>query len=302
MTTVAPAWDHYRTFLAVLSEGSLSGAARRLGLKQPTAGRHIDALEANLGVPLFTRGRDGLTPTEAAIELKPLAENMASIAAAIVRASSAAAREVRGTVRISASDMIGSQVLPPILAQLRTEHSGLSVELVLTNRVDDLLRREADIAVRMVRPKQEALYARRIGDIVLGLHAHKAYLARRGTPSSVVDLAGHDLVGFDRDTAFIRVLRDHGLPLRREQFAFRADSDIAHFAMIAAGCGIGVCQIGLALRNPDIVRVLPRTFAYPLETWVVMHEDQRNTQRCRVTFDALVKGLTDFVKPRGRSR
>jgi DNA-binding transcriptional LysR family regulator len=302
MTESAPSWDHYRSFLAVLRGGSLSAAARTLGLKQPTVGRHIDALEETLRVPLFTRGRDGLAPTDAAIELKPLAENMASIADALVRTSSAAAADVRGTVRISASDMIGSQVLPPILAKLHRAHPGLTVELVLNNRVDDLLRREADIAVRMVQPKQAALVARRIGDIVLGLHAHRDYLKRRGTPQSIADLADHDLIGFDVNTAFVRVLREYGLPLRREQFALRTDSDIAQLAAIAAGHGIGVCQVNLARRNPDLVPVLAKAFAYPLQTWVVMHEDLRNAARCRVAFDALTDGLTEYVKPRAARR
>jgi len=301
MAEPVPSWDHYRSFLAVLRGGSLSAAARTLGLKQPTIGRHIDALEETLRVPLFTRGRDGLAPTEAAIELRPLAENMASIADAMVRASSATAQEVRGTVRISASDMIGSQVLPPILADLHRKHPGLTVELVLSNRVDDLLRREADIAVRMVQPKQAALIARRIGNIVLGFHAHRDYLKRHGTPLSIGDLAGHDLIGFDTNPIFIRVMHEYGLPLRREQFVLRTDSDIAQFAAIAAGHGIGVCQVDLARRNPDLVRVLAKAFAYPLETWVVMHQDQRNARRCRVTFDALAKGIADYIKPRGRS-
>lgn len=301
METTEPSWDHYRSFLAVLREGSLSAAARILALKQPTVGRHIDALEETLGVPLFTRGRDGLTPTEAALELKPLAENMASIAEAMVRASSAASQEVRGTVRISASDMVGSHVLPPILAQLRAAYPRLSVELVLSNRVDDLLRREADIAVRMVQPKQDALLARRVGDIMLGFHAHRDYLARRGTPQNIADLAGHDLIGYDRNPIFIRVMRDFGLTLKREDFALRTDSDSMQFAAIAAGHGIGVCQSALAQRYPGLVRLLPKAFAYPLETWVVMHEDQRNARRCRVTFDALVEGLSDYIKPaRGR--
>jgi DNA-binding transcriptional LysR family regulator len=297
MDETTASWDHYRSFLAVLQEGSLSGAARALGLRQPTIGRHIDALEASLSAPLFTRARDGLTPTEAALELRPLAETMASMAEAMVRTASAPPGDVRGSVRISASDMIGSEVLPPILAKLRRAYPKLAVELVLSNRVDDLLRQEADIAVRMMRPQQGALLARRVGVIELGFFARADYLDRYGTPKTLADLRDHAVIGFDRENAFIRSLRDRGLTLKREQFALRTDSDIAHFACIRAGVGIGICQVGLARRHADLVRVLPKAFPYPLETWVAMHEDLRPAQRCRVTFDALVEGLNDYIKP-----
>lgn len=235
MNEAAASWDHYRSFLAVLQEGSLSGAARALGLRQPTIGRHIDALEASLAAPLFTRARDGLTPTETALELRPLAETMASMAEAMVRRASAPPGDVRGSVRISASDMVGSEVLPPILAKLRRAYPKLAVELVLSNRVDDLLRQEADIAVRMVRPQQGALLARRVGVIELGFFARADYLDRHGTPETLADLRDHAVIGFDRENAFIRTLRDRGLTLKREQFALRTDSDIAHFACIRAG-------------------------------------------------------------------
>lgn len=289
-------WDHYRSFLAVLREGSLSGAARALGLRQPTVGRHIDALEAQLAAPLFTRARNGLTATEAALELRPYAETMAAMANAMVRATSGPAGELRGTVRISASDMIGAEVLPPILSELRRAHPGLAIELVLTNRLDDLLRREADIAVRMVRPQQGALIARRVGNIELGFHARSDYLALNGTPKTFADLARHALIGFDHDNRYVRLLRAKGLAIKREQFALRTDSDTAHFACIRAGVGIGICQVGLARRDPALVRVLPKAFTYPLDTWVAMHEDLRPALRCRIAFDALVDGLMDYVR------
>lgn len=291
-------WDLYRTFLAVLQEGSLSGAARLLDLKQPTIGRHIDALEGILGVPLFTRSRDGVSATDAALELRPYAENMASLADAITRTASAPLDVVRGSIRISASEVVGAEVLPPILTHLRKTYPDLAIELVLSNRADDLLRREADIAVRMFRPKQEALIARRIGDIGLGLHAHQDYLDRQGIPKTMADLRDHTLIGFDKENAFIRSLNGKGITLRREMFAFRTDSDLAQLAAIRAGYGIGVCQTALAQRNPDLVRVLPKTFEFLLETWVVMHEDLRNARRCRVVFDALADGLAGYIKPR----
>ena len=165
-------WDLYRSFLGVLREGSLSGAARALGITQPTAGRHIAALEEVLGTALFTRSQAGLMPTEVAAGLRAYAEAMESTAAALERAATGHGEDVRGVVRISASEVIGVEVLPPILARLRERNPELKVELVVTNQVQDLLRREADIAVRMMRPRQEQLVARRVGQITLGLHAH----------------------------------------------------------------------------------------------------------------------------------
>lgn len=294
-----PGWDLYRSFLAVLHEGSLSGAARALGLAQPTVGRHVEALEQGLGVALFTRSGQGFAPTGAALELRPHAEAMEASAAALLRAASGRGSEARGTVRITASEVVGAEVLPPVLARLRRDHPGLVVELALSNRTEDLLRRDADIAVRMVRPAQGALVARRLGTIELGLHAHRSYVDRCGAPAAVDDLRSHALIGFDRETAFIRGLRADGVPLRREAFALRTDSDLAQLAAIRAGCGIGVCQVGLARRDPALVRVLPEAFSAALETWLAMHADQRASRRCRVAFDALAAGLAEYVASAG---
>ena len=286
-------WELYRSFLGVLQEGSLSGAARSLGIAQPTVGRHISELEKSLGLPLFTRSQTGLLPTEAALALRSHAEAMNSTAASLRRAAESHGEGVKGTVRISASEVIGAEVLPPILAKLRQKHPQLKVEVVLTNRVQDLLRREADIAVRMTNPKQDVLIARRVADVLLGLHAHKDYLAQQGTPKIPTDLAHHSLIGFDEETPFIRAARRVLPAWTRESFSLRTDSDLAQLAMIRAGCGIGVCQVALAKRDPSLVRVLARHLDFKLETWVTMHEDLRGSPRCKVTFDALVKALCE---------
>jgi DNA-binding transcriptional LysR family regulator len=293
--TTDSSWEFYRTFLAVLQEGSLSGAARALDIAQPTVGRHIAALEKSLGVALFTRSQTGLLPTEAAQSLRSLAESMQSAVASLERAAASQGTGVRGTVRVTASEIVGVEVLPPIVTTLRNQYPELTVELVLTNRVQDLLTREADIAVRMVRPRQELLVARRIGQIKLGLHAHRAYLARHGTPQTTADLTGHALIGFDQPTAFIRNAAKAFSGWRREAFAVRTDSDLAHLALIRAGAGIGVCQTAIARRDEAIVRVLPKHYSLPMETWITMHEDLRSSPRCRATFDALVKGLQSHV-------
>jgi DNA-binding transcriptional LysR family regulator len=288
-------WELYRSFLAVLKEGSLSGAARALGVAQPTVGRHVAALEKSLRLALFTRSQTGLIPTDAALSLRSFAESMQSTAAALERAAASQGAGVRGTVRMTASDVIGVEVLPPIVAALRDSHPDLTVELVLSDRVQDLLRREADIAVRMVRPRQELLVARRIGQIEVGLHAHQRYLAQHGTPRSVADLAKHSLIGFDQATAFVRNASKAFAGWRREAFAIRTDSDLAHLALIRSGAGIGACQAPIARRDDALVRILPKQFSLPLETWVTMHQDLRDSPRCRVTFDALVKGLQRHV-------
>jgi DNA-binding transcriptional LysR family regulator len=290
-------WELYRSFLAVLKEGSLSGAARALGVAQPTVGRHVAALEKSLRLALFTRSQTGLIPTDAALSLRSFAESMQSTAAALERAAASQGAGVRGTVRVTASDVIGVEVLPPIVAALRDSHPDLSVELVLSNRVQDLLRREADIAVRMVRPRQELLVARRIGQIEVGLHAHQRYLAQYGTPRSVADLAKHSLIGFDQATAFVRNASKAFAGWRREAFAIRTDSDLAQLALIRSGAGIGACQVPIARRDDALVRILPKQFSLPLETWVTLHQDLRDSPRCRVTFDALVKGLQRHVTP-----
>jgi DNA-binding transcriptional LysR family regulator len=287
-------WELYRSFLGVLREGSLSGAARALGITQPTVGRHISALEDSLGLALFTRSQTGLLPTEAAIALRPYAEEMRSTADALRRTADSQGEGVKGTVRVSASEVVSVEVLPPILARLRQAHPLLTIELVVTNRVQDLLQREADIAVRMTQPRQELLIARRIGVVALGFFAHRSYLARHGTPRTMPDLAQHALIGFDQETPFLRAARKAIPEWSRESFALRTDSDVAHVALIRAGCGIGVCQVALAKRNADLVRVLPK-FELELDTWVTMHEDLRSSPRCRITFDALVKGLTAYV-------
>ncbi len=290
-----PNWDLYRSFLAVLEAGSLSAAARELGLAQPTLGRHIDALEAALGYALFVRSQHGYLPTEAALQLNPYAQSLAALASAFLRAASGKDDEPRGTVRVTASEIVACELLPPILADLHQRYPGLQIELAVTNRAQDLLRREADIAVRMLRPAQEALVARRVGAIELGLHAHRDYLARRGTPATLTELRTHALIGYDHENAFIRSIKHHLGDLTRSMFALRTDSDLAHLAAIRAGFGIGICQVGLAARAPELVRVLPDTFSFALDTWVAMHEDLRDSKRCAVVFSAVADGLASYI-------
>jgi DNA-binding transcriptional LysR family regulator len=300
MTNAKPSdigWELYRSYLSVLQEGSLSGAARAMGITQPTVGRHIAALESALGVVLFTRSQLGLLPTEAARALEPFAQAMRASAAALLRAAEGQGAGIQGTVRITASEVIGVEVLPPILSQLQATYPKLTLELVLTNRVQDLLQREADIAVRMTQPKQDQLIARHVGQVQIGFHAHKKYLRKRGTPKVLGDLAQHALIGFDQETPFVRAARKDFPLWQRDAFAWRTDSDVGQLALIRAGCGIGICQVPLAARNPQLVHLLANDLALGLDTWLTMHEDLRNTPRCKVTFDALLVGLQSYMAP-----
>ncbi len=163
---------------------------------------------------------------------------------------------------------------------------------MLSNRVQDLLHREADVAVRMVRPTQNALVARRVGTIEVGLHARSDYLERRGTPDTVDELAGHTLIGVDRFAPHVRRIAASLPWIETIGFGLRTDSDLAQLALIRAGAGIGFCQAGLAAREPPLVRVLETAVSVPLETWITMHEDLRASVRCRIVFDALVAGLS----------
>ncbi len=291
-------WDELRTFVEVARDGSLSGAARRLGLTQPTVGRHIDALERALGLSLFTRSPRGLTPTPAAAALEPHVEAMAAAATALARAASGEAAAEHGAVRVTASEVVGCEVLPPMLAAFRAAHPGIAIELALTNRNEDLARRDADIAVRMVRPTQSGLVARRIGASRIRFYAHRDYLVRFGEPSSLADLAGHCLIGFDHDSRTFRAAGEIGQSLTREDFRFRCDNDLAQLAALRAGVGIGGCQENIARRTPELVAVLPNAFDYALDVWLVMHKDLKATRRVRLLFDHLATGLGDYVKGR----
>jgi DNA-binding transcriptional LysR family regulator len=291
-----PGWELYRTFAEVMRTGSLSAAAQRLGLSQPTASRHIQALESALGLILFTRSPQGLSPTSAAVDILPHAEAMSLAAAALLRAASGEAESPRGTVRLTASEIMGCEVMPPILAEFRALYPEIDLELALSNRNQDLLRREADIAVRMARPTQQAMVARRIGKSPIGLFAHRSYAEAHGLPLTPSDLRRHCLIGFDADDHSLRSVGAAGASITRDMFRFRCDSDLGQLAALRAGVGIGGCQFAIARKNPELVPVLGDSMLFELEIWLVMHEDFKSTRRVRVLFDYLAGALLGFVK------
>ncbi|MDE2109819.1 MAG: LysR family transcriptional regulator [Alphaproteobacteria bacterium] len=288
-------WEMYRSFLGVVRHGSLSAAARVLGLTQPTLGRHIDALETALGITLFMRSQHGLMPTQAALGLAPHAEAMAAAADALARASTGEAGALRGTVRLTASEIVGVEILPPMLTDFRAAHPNIDIELSLSNRNQDLLRRDADIAVRMIAPVQKALVARKLGKLAVGLFAHRRYLAGHGMPPSLGALSGHTLIGFDADAGAIGAMRQTGLPITRDLFALRTDSDHAQLAHLRAGFGIGGCQLGIAAREADLVPVLAEEFRFDLEVWLVSHAALRGSRRVRLLYDHLARALRTYI-------
>lgn len=291
-------WNLYRTFLHVLRAGSLSGAARTLGMSQPTVGRHIETLEALLGAALFTRSTDGLVPTTVAQHIAVSVQAMSSLSGAIAREAAADADAMQGTVRITASELVGVEVLPPMLAQLRETYPDLTVELSLSNQNEDILRGAADIAVRMARPEQLALVATKIGVVPIGLYAHRRYVERHGLPSSPQELPQHALIGYDSDTTQLDAARAMGIPLTREHFALRSDSEHAQLAALRAGIGICPCQHGIARRDADLIAVLPDAIHVTLDMWLVLHEDLRGNRRVKQVYDALAQQLGQYVGTR----
>ena len=289
------AWDDQRAFLAVLEEGSLSGAARHMGVAQPTVRARIEAMERALGTVLFTRSANGLVPTEQARALGEFARSMARASGAFVRAASASQGEAAGVVRLSVSEFVGVEVLPPMLAGLRGRHPGLVVEVALSNAAADLLEQEVDIAVRMHPSRQAALVARKVGAIPLGLFAHADYLARRGRPETPGDLLTHDLIGSDRARADIQLASTLHPDLSRERFVVRTDSHPAQLAAARAGLGIAVVQRPVGLADPFLRPVLPAVTVASLDTWIVTHENLRGLPRVRAVFDHLVEAFTLFI-------
>lgn len=288
-------WSLLRSFLAVIQTGSLSGAAATLQLTQPTLGRHIDQLEEQLGAVLFTRSRMGLQPTDQARALVPHAEAMAAASAALLRTAKGTGPETRGTVRLTASEIMGTEVLPPMIAAFRMAHPGIEIELQLSDIQQDMLRRDADIALRMVRPSQTQLIARKLGVAHVHLYATREFLSRHGEPTCFEDLRTLPIIGYDANLRAIEYMRRENLEITRDIFTVRCDSEPGQLALLRAGAGIGGCQVGIARRNSELQPVLPDLVGFPMEMWLATHEDLRNDPRVRALFDFLSIGLQEYA-------
>ena len=284
-------WSLVRSFLAVLEKGSLLAASRDLQLSQPTIGRHVAELESQLGLVLFDRNGRGLLPTEAAYHLAESARIMQSGADQLARNVMGADLGASGTVRITASQPVSCYVLPPLLAQMRLSLPDVQVELVASNEVSNLLRREADIAVRMVQPQQACIIARRVGKVTLRACAHQDYLRRRGVPRQPNDLLAHDLIGGDRNDDTLKGFAAQGLVVGREQFAFRADDLIVVWQAVRAGLGVGFVSEHLIRSDPAVIPVLPKLKIEPLPVWLAVHKEIRTSKRIRAVYDFLADAL-----------
>lgn len=285
----SPDWDLYRYFLAVLDSGSLSAAARQLLSTQSTVSRQIARLERQLGVSLFTRSPEGLLPTDAAQRLREPAQAMAQAVAALQQGAQDSAEH--RVLRITVPEVVGVEVLTPLLASYLQAHPCVQLQLSIAEQNEDLLRREADLAVRMTPPLQAALLARRLGSSQVSLYAHRDYVARHGMPQTRAELAAHRLIGYDRNLALHGHWQAQGFPLAAPALAFRSDCAMARLAALRAGLGIGLCHAALAQREPNLLALAPELFAFELGVWVVMHEDQRQHQELKRLFDYLAEQL-----------
>jgi DNA-binding transcriptional LysR family regulator len=284
-------WALVKSFLAVLDAGSLMGAARRLGAQQPTLGRHVAELEAQLGTPLFERTGRGVVPTLAALAVADAARQMEDGALALQRALATQRSAETGTVRIAASQVSATWLLPPVIAALQVEMPGVVIELVASNQLSNLLRREADIAVRMVRPAQASLVARKLGEVAICAAAHESYLARHGTPRKPHDLMQHRLIGYDRDDTIERGFAALGLPLTRGHFALRTDDQVAYGQLVASGAGVGFIARYNVRHLPGVVALLPQLAIPPLQCWLAVHREIRSNRVIRRAFDYLAEAV-----------
>jgi len=274
-------WELIRSFLAVTECGSLSAAARQLGVSQPTLSRDIQSLETSTGLNLFQRSTQGLALTSEGFKLVDAAKQMDSAAGLFSRLSSGMSTELTGNVRISANEIVGIYLLPPAIAAFRQLHPGVQIELVISNQVSSLSKREADIALRMFRPGQPDLVARHLTDLPLGFYAHKDYVKKHGNPTTFEDLQSHQLIGFDESMEFIEGAAKYDIKLVRENFALRTDHLLAQMNLARSGAGIVATHKGIAEKWPEMTAVMESVVLPDLEFWLVCHNDVQYNQRIR---------------------
>lgn len=283
-------WTLLQSFLVVAETGSYSAAARASGRSQPTIGRHIEQLQTQLGATLFQRATSGYSLTATGTALMDHARAMEQAAANISLITEGRAEDLRGTVRVTASEIVATYILPELFAELLAQEPELQIELVASNTSENLSLREADIAVRMVQPDQQDLIARKIGNINIGLFAAQSYLDRKGTPTTPNDISNHTVIGYDKSDLIIRGMAKFGMQAKREDFAFRIDNQVAYLEAIRAGVGIGASQRSQAERY-DLVEVLSELKLPSLPVWLAAHAELRTSARVRRVFDFLADHL-----------
>ena len=284
-------WRLIRSFVAVLETGSLTAAARQVGAQQTTLGRHIAELEAQLGVALFERTGRGLAPTAAARSIAGAATRMQAEADALARGLHQSLTAARSTVRISASELAASYLLPPVIARLQEKEQSIQIELLASDDLSNLIQREADIAVRMAPPGQKTLIARRIGELRIVTAAHTRYLRRAGIPQTPADLLKHRLIGHDTRDDIVRGMQALGLAVTRESFLVRTDNPLAYGRLVGAGAGIGFLSAYNMRYLPGTQEILPSLKLPSLPCWLVVHREIRGDPVIRRVFDFLAREL-----------
>ncbi|WP_116132119.1 LysR family transcriptional regulator [Tropicimonas sp. IMCC34043] len=288
-------WSRLQSFVTVADTGSLSAAARHMRLSQPTLGRQIRALEQDLGVALFVRKPRGLALTEAGAALLEPARRMQDAARNLALAAAGRSEDLAGTVRITASAFVSLHILPGILAAMRQSAPEIQIELVASDSSQNLLFREADIALRMFRPEQLDVVTRFLGELELGLFGATDYLDRRGRPQCLDDIAGHDMIGYDTQDDILRGMREIGMTADRSLFQLRCDDNGVIWQMIRAGCGLGFAQVNVAATDPRVERVMPDLPLPRLPVWLTAHEAVRRTPRLRRVWDLLADGIAPWL-------
>lgn len=288
-------WALLHTFLAVLDHGSLVAAASSTGLSQPTLGRHIDSLEAQLGVSLFERAGRGLQPTQAAQSIAPLVRQMETAANELMMTLKQSASQYQGTVRISCSRDVAAYCMPKLLPELKTAQPHIQIEIIASDEQSNLLRREADIALRLTRPTQAALITKKLGDLPFGVYAHSRYLARHGTPTVPADLLSHTLIGFDRVDNIIQGFAKEGFTINASQFAMRTDDTVTYWETVRSGFGIGFMASHIAAQDPQVKRVLTALPIPPLPVWLTTHREVRGNANIRWVYDFLSQRFMSTV-------
>ncbi len=295
----SPDWSLLQSFLAVAETGSLSAAARRLGTSQPTIGRHIQALESQLGASLFNRQPKGMALSDAGVRLLGPAREMHDAANRLSLSAVGEGEGMQGTVRVTASVFVAHHHLPGILAKVRKQHPEIALEIVASDTSENLLFREADIAVRMYRPQQLDMVSKHIGDIALGIFASPDYLSRRGTPTNFEDYMGHELIGYDRNDDMIRGMRALGLDVSRDAFPVRCDHHAVLWELVAAGMGLGIAQRSVGDNDLRVVSVMDDAPLPGLPVWLTTHPAIRRVPRVDLVWNALAEGLTPILAPPG---
>lgn len=284
-------WNQARAFLVTAEEGSLSAAARALNLTQPTLGRQVAALEQALGVTLFERVGRGLVLTQSGEDLLEHVKSMGMAASRVSLSASGHSQEVAGDVCISVSEIYAALLLPPVMAKLRQIHPGINIEIVASNDVSDLQRREADIAIRSFRPTQTELIAKKLSDVNASFYATPDYLEQFGPVTSLDDLKQADFISVGGLDAYINGLSDFGIYLQAHNFPIRTENHIVHWEMTKQGLGIGIvpCHIGDA--ENKVQRVIPDFIAMTFSVWLTSHRELRTSKRIRLVFDFLAEHL-----------